>query len=122
MVAAIPTVTRTLFPSAARTTHASSAAIVNPGKTGVRFDVDITAFTGTGIIFTIESWDPAKGAWITELATASLAATGRTVLHVDPRMVAAANSIAQRVPPKTLRVTPSGTITSVTYSVIYTFG
>ena len=122
MVAAIPTVTRTLFPSAARTTHASSPAIVNPGKVGIRVDIDITAFTGTGIIFTIESYDVAKQAWVTELASASLSATGRTVLHVDPRMATAANLVAQRVVPKTVRVTPSGTITSVTYSVIYTFG
>lgn len=115
-------VTRTLFPSAARTTHASSQSIVNPGAQGVRVDVDITAFTGTGIIFTIESWDPAKAAWVPELASVSLAAAGRTILHVHPEMVAAANVIAQRVCPKTLRVTPSGTITSVTYSVVYTFG
>ena len=118
----MPTVTRTLFPSLARTTHAASPSIVNPGKTGIRFDIDITAFTGTGITFTVESWDPAKGGWITELASAALAATGRTVLQVDPRIAAAANLVAQRIVPKTLRLTPSGTITSVTYSVTYTFG
>ena len=117
----LTTVTRTLFPSAARTTHASSASIVNPGAQAVRFDIDITAFTGTGITFTIESWDPAKGAWVAELASAALAATGRTVLHIAPTMVAAANLVATRIVPRMLRVTPSGTITSVTYSVVYTF-
>src|SRR4029453_9403572 len=114
----IPTVTRVAFPSLARTTHVSSAAIVNPAKTGTR--IDITAFTGTGITFTVESWDPAKQGWITELASAALAATGRTVIQVDPRIVAAANLVAQRIVPKTLRVTPSGPITWGTYSVTYT--
>jgi hypothetical protein len=117
-----PTVTRVAFPALVRTVHIPSSAIINPGKSGIRFDIDITAFTGTSITFTVESWDPAKQGWVTELASAALAATGRTTIQVDPRIAAAANLVAQRIVPKQLRITPSGTITSVTYSVVYTFG
>jgi hypothetical protein len=117
-----PTVTRVAFPALVRTTHIPSSAIINPGKTGIRFDIDIAAFTGTGITFTVQSWDPAKQGWIDELASAALAAIGRTTLQVDPRMPAAANLVAERIVPKQLRIVPSGTITSVTYSVVYTFG
>lgn len=110
-----------LFPSAARTSHASSPTQTAPGAEGVRVDIDITAFSGTSITFTVQYYDPGKGDWLTLLASAALSATGHTTLHIHPAMTAAANSIAAAILPRRWRVTPSGTITSVTYSVAYTY-
>ena len=111
-----------LFPMAARTTHvAAPPSQINLGFTGVRIDIQINAFTGTSITFTVQYNDPAGGGWLTLLASTALAATGHTVLHIDPRIPAAANVSAQVIVPREIRVLTSGTITSVTYAVAATW-
>ncbi len=117
----VPIRNYTLFPSAARTNHASSPDItLQQGERSVRIDIDITAFTGTSITFTWEYFDIAKGAWLTLIASAALSATGHTVLQAHPTMLAAANATAATIIPRRTRLTPSGTITTVTYSVSVT--
>ncbi len=112
---------KVLLTSAARTTHASTPDQQSNGARGIRVDIDITAFTGTSITFTIETYDRAKGGYVTELASAALVAAGHTILQVSPNSTAAANLAVNRIVPKRWRVTPSGTITSVTYSVLVTY-
>lgn len=107
----------TVFASAARTTHASSPAIQVSGYRSVTFDVDITAFSGTSITFTIEGFDHLKNGWFTLLASAALSATGHTRYTISPDGADTANSNLADCLPSQVRVTPSGTITSVTYSV-----
>lgn len=114
--------TGTLFPSLARTTHADSAVEQNDGWTGLRVDLDITAFTGTSITFTIQYYDPGKGDWLTLLASAAQTGTGHVTLHVDPRMTTASNTILAAIVPKKWKLVPSGTITSVTYSASFVYG
>lgn len=110
-----------VFQSAARTAHANSADISTSGFRNIRFDIDITAFTGTSITFTVQVFDRAKNDYVTSgLATAALAATGHTVLNMGPTIAAATNSGLNAVLPKKVRLVPSGTITSVTYSVTAT--
>lgn len=118
-----PTFTRAyaVFPSAARATHVASTDENTNGYTGLTIDIDITAFTGTSITFTVQAKDPVAGTYSTLLASAALAAPGHTVLIVDPRVPAVANASAQRPLPKQWRIVPSGTITSVTYSVGATY-
>lgn len=114
------TKTQTLFPLAARTTHASSAEITNNGSSGVNIDFNISAFSGTSITYTLEYYNEAESAWVTLLASAAKSGTGRFTFIVDPRIATAANVSLQSVAKKRMRVTPSGTITSVTYSVYVT--
>ncbi len=117
MQAIMYTKEQTLFPSAARTTHVASIDVQTNGKLYLRFDIDITAFTGTSITFTVQSFDTAKNAYVNSLASAALAAPGHTILQLGPNMVAAANLTAVEILRKRYRIVPSGTITSVTYSV-----
>lgn len=110
-----------VFTSTPRTANAPSADVTMlPREVGVRVDIDITAFTGTNITFTIEYYENTSGTWKPLLASAALTAPGHTVLQADPRIPAAANAAAQAVVPKRLRITPSGTITSATYGVVAT--
>jgi len=109
-----------LFPSKARTTHASSAPFSGGGYSGLVIDINISAFTGTSITFTLEFYDTAAGAWVTLLASAAKSATGRFTLTVDPRIASSANVAVQSGPRRKMRLTPSGTITSVTYSALAT--
>jgi quinol-cytochrome oxidoreductase complex cytochrome b subunit len=107
-----------LFPSAARTTHAASADVQCNGKRYLRFDIDITAFTGTSITFQVQFYDPGKNAYVNStLVSAALTATGHTVLLIGPDVTTSANAAYQAVVHKRMRIVPSGTITSVTYSV-----
>jgi hypothetical protein len=108
---------QTLFPSAARTTHAASIDVQTNGKLYLRFDIDITAFTGTSITFTVQFYDPGKQAYVNTLASAALTGTGHTILSLGPDVVASANVAAVEILRKRYRIVPSGTITSVTYSV-----
>lgn len=111
----------TPFPSAVRTTHVASPDQNANGSLSAVLDIDITQFTGTSITFTVLAKDPVAGTYYTVLASAALVATGHTVLIIDPRVVAAANLVAQRALPRQFRVLPSGTITTVTYSLSVTF-
>jgi hypothetical protein len=110
-----------LLPSAARTDHTATGSAlrkVNSSYAGLRLTIDITAFTGTSITFTIQGVDPVGATdTYTLLASAALAATGVTSLLIYPGCVAAANLVANIVLPELWQVTATGTITSVTYSL-----
>lgn len=110
-------VSKTVFSSAARTTHTASNVLYSDGARGIRFDLNISAFTGTSITFTVQFYDFAAATWRTLLASAALSATGAVVLQITPDLAASANLIAQAILPERIRVLPSGTITSVTYSM-----
>jgi hypothetical protein len=112
---------KTLFALAARTTNGSSGPVSGNGCAGIVVDINITAFTGTSITFTLEWQDPAAGnAWVTLLASAAKSATGRFSLTVDPRIATAANVSLQTGAKASMRLTTTGTITSVTYSAVAT--
>lgn len=68
--------------------------------------VDLTAVTGTTptCVVTVEGKDELSGKYYTILASASLTATGTTVLKVFPGATAAANAAANDVLPKIWRV------------------
>lgn len=106
----------TLFPSAARTSHSNSAEINTQSAENITVDIDVTAFTGTSITFTLQGYDTAKQGWYTLIASAAISATGHSILSVGTSIAAAANAAANRVVPLRARLVPSGTITSVTYS------
>lgn len=115
-----------LAASAVRTDHAAGAngwgGTQNmQGEKGFRVDIDVAAFTGTSITFTLQFLDPTSGTWQTLLASAAVAAAGHTVLQVSPDIVAAANLTAQVIPPAQWRLMSTGTITSVTWGAYVTF-
>lgn len=109
-----------LLPSAARTDHTTGVpgTQYNGGAyRGVRITINITAFAGTSITFTLVGVDPVGGvSTYPLLASAALAAPGATPLLVYPGATAVANAIANTVLPTQWQLVPSGTITSVTYS------
>lgn len=103
----------------------TSAEQFNNGWTGLRLDIDITALTGTSptVTYIVESFDAAKGGWVTELQSSAQSATGHLVLQVDPRVAAVANQAAQRILPQRWRVrtTLGGTSPAVTHSILATY-
>lgn len=111
---------KTVFSPAVRTANVTSGEIYNHGAVGLRVDIDLTAFTGTSITFTLEAFDQGKNGYVVELASAALVAAGHVVLQVHPNITAAANLVAQRIPVERYRVVTSGTFTSATYSVTAT--
>ena len=120
----LPTVRQTevVYPSVARTTHTTSRDYYSGGSRSLRVHIDIDAFSGTSITFTVQYYDSGTGEYFTLLASAALSATGQTVLQVGPDIAASANAIAQTYLPERIRVVPSGTITSVTYSLEFVWG
>jgi hypothetical protein len=109
-----------LLPSAARTTHPVIPNINVGNARGIKFYIDITAWSGTGIVFTVSHVDPITStSSATVLASASKAATGAFTLTIMPGVGTVANVALNDVVPRTLKLVTSGTITSVTYSVAY---
>ena len=106
----------TMFASAARTSHSNSSEVNTQSAKNITVDIDVTAFTGTSITFTLQGYDTAKQGWYTLVATAAISAAGHSTLTVGPEVTIVANAAAQRVVPLRVRLVPSGTITSVTYS------
>ena len=104
------------------TSHAANPTnLYSEGARGVRFDIDITAFTGTSITYTVQFYDLGAGTWRTLLASAAKSATGQTTLQITPDLAASANLIVQAIVPERLRILTSGTITSVTHSIFGTW-
>jgi hypothetical protein len=105
----------------AQATTVSSGDCDNTAGSAAVFVIDITAITGTtpAVTFTVEGKDPISGKYYTILASASLTATGTTVLRVFPGVTAAANLSANDILPRTFRVTAtiSGTTPAVTATV-----
>jgi hypothetical protein len=105
-----------IYPSAARTTHPTPTVYQNTQYKGIKLYVNVTAFSGTSITFTLA--DSADGdAFTTVLASAALSATGQVVLTVYPGLTETANVDQSAVLGRKWKLTPSGTITSVTYEV-----
>ena len=118
-VAIMPKKFYTLLASAARTDHTTGIPGVqyNQHYRGLRLTIDISAFSGTSITFTIYAVDPISGNTVSLLASAAQTGTGTIYLHIYPGAVAVANKVANEALPYQWKLTPSGTITSVTYSV-----
>lgn len=107
----------TLLASAARTDHtATGVTQYNQGYKGLRLTIDISAFSGTSITFTVYLVDPISGNTVSLLASAAQTGTGTIYLHIYPGAVAVANKVANEVLPAQWNLTSSGTITSVTWS------
>lgn len=107
----------TLFLPGARNTHeANPKQISTTSVNTLTVDINVTAFSGTSITFTVQGQD-SQGNWYTLLASAAISATGRSTLTVGPQSPTAANASANRVVPNRVRVLTSGTITSVNYYV-----
>lgn len=85
------------------------------GYAGCQVVVNVTARTASTLVVTIQGYDEQSGTYFDLLASATINATGVTVLTVHPSGTAAANSVATRLLPRTIRVkdvtASSGTIT-----------
>src|SRR5436190_9593789 len=108
-----------LLESAARTDHTTGIPGVqyNTRYKGLRLTINISAFSGTSITYTVTGVDPISAATYTLLASAAKSATGVFTLTVAPATTAAANVAVVDTMPEQWKLVPSGTITSVTYSV-----
>lgn len=90
---------------------------LNPVAKGAKFVIDVTAFAGTSITFTVQGKDPVSGKYYTVLVTAPLTTTGTTVLNVYPGIVAAANLAVNDILPRDYRVISAGTFSGTTFTV-----
>jgi hypothetical protein len=109
-----------LLSSEARTDHDDTGSVLrkyNAHFKGLRLTVEVSAFTGTSITFTIQGYDPLSDSVYTLLASAAITGTGTTTYLIYPGCVAVANAVANNVLPEAWQVTATGTITSATYSV-----
>jgi hypothetical protein len=99
------------------TSSQNGADQTNLNGRGVICVVNITAFTGTSITFTIQGKDQTNGLYYTLLASAAQAATTATplVLTVYPGAAAAANVTASLPVPRTWRmITTDSAVTAIT--------
>jgi len=95
----------TVFASAVRDTDENSGDLQNLNCRGVVVVVDITAEAGThAVVVKIQGKDEVSGKYYDILASASLTATGTTVLRVYPGLTASANVTVSDVLPRTWRV------------------
>ena len=99
-----------------QTTSINSPDQVNPYGRGIKVFVNISAITAGSAVVTIQGKDP-SGNYYTVLASASLTATGETVLTVYPGTTAAANSVANDVLPRQWRVSVAVTTGPVNMNV-----
>lgn len=109
-----------LLPVLARTDHTTGNQVLQYNKRckGIRLTINITAFTGTSITFTLVGIDPTAGTTSgTLLASAAKSATGIFTMTVYPGITVAANVSAADLLPEQWKLVPSGTITTVTYGV-----
>lgn len=106
-------------PSATITSHATASNINAGTARGVKFYIDITAFSGTSITYTIQCVDPATGTLSTVLASAAKSATGGFTLTVAPGVATVSNVALGDFVPRIFRLQTSGTITSVTHRISY---
>lgn len=114
-----PRTLETYLASGARTSHPTPTAVDQGSYRGLKVYVDISAFTGTSITFTLQALDPISGTASTVLASAAKSATGAFTLTVAPGVATAANVALGDYAPDRWQLQQSGTITSVTYSVAY---
>lgn len=114
-----PRILETYLPLAARTSHPTATVVNQDSYRGVKIYIDITAFSGTSITFTVQALDPLNGTVSTVLASAAKSATGAFTLTVYPDAATVANVALADVMPRRWQITATGTITSVTYSIAY---
>lgn len=109
----------TLAAAAGGTVNSSDQ--VNPNCHGLQLGINITTLTGTSptVTVTIQGKDLASGAYYTLLQSAALAATGFTLLTVNPGMTNVANVSSAQVLPAVWRVSVSvaGTAPAATATV-----
>lgn len=111
----------TLLASAARTTTQTGADIINyNGDTSLIVVLDMTT-VGTGsVTLSIEGKDTASGKYYTILTGAAVTTNSTNRYRVSPDLASAANSIAQDVLPRIIRiVVAANNANSATYSVGY---
>ncbi|MFH8405570.1 hypothetical protein ACH4FX_12455 [Streptomyces sp. NPDC018019] len=121
----LPSASRTfmVLPSAARTADPDTQEFEVIGRGyGYRalvLTVDVTAITASpGLTVTVSGVDRVSGKLYTVLASASLVATGTTVLRIGPGLAAVTNLTAADYLPPVWRVTVTHADTdSITYSV-----
>lgn len=116
----MPDVRRWVFdhtPSTTITAHGTPDTFTNTSFVGLRLHIDISAFSGTSITFTIQGVDPVSGDTYTVLASAAKSTTAPFTLTVAPGITATANVSVNEPAPYQWKLLTSGTITSVTYSV-----
>ena len=105
----------------AQATTVSSGDIDNASGFGGHIVCDVTAMTGTipTVVFTVEGKDAVSGKYYNILVSASIGATGTTVLKVFPAAVAAANVAAGDFLPRVIRITATigGTTPAITATV-----
>jgi hypothetical protein len=93
------------------------------GASAIRFDLDAEAFVGTNLTIVIQSWDPAKQAWLAHefVGEGRLTGPGHAVTTIDPR-VPPSLSNSQRELPSKLQVRFGGNMTSATCALSCTLG
>lgn len=106
----------------AASTGTSSAVLDTHQAKGCIIYINVTAITGTTptLTVTLKGMEPtAQSNTYTVLASASISATGLTVLKVYPGLTAAANSVANDVMPGLSRIDTAigGTTPAVTATV-----
>lgn len=108
-----------VFASAARTATPTSEVYSNANGCGILVRINVTAVGVTpSVVFTIEGWDPAAGAWYTVLASAAVVSVTTVILRVHTALTAAANLVAKDLMPAQWRVTAvHGNGVTITYSV-----
>ena len=111
--------------SALTATGNGNDLFVNPQDRNLRFDIDVTAVSGTTPTLApkVQLWDATKGAYVDAgLAGSNITAAGHVVLLVGEEIVAAANLALNTVLTNRARLvyTVGGTTPSFTFSVTAT--
>ena len=84
---------------------------------GVKLAINISAFTGSSVTFTLEGLDPISGTAYTLLASAAKSGTGAFTLTLYPGVTETANVDQSDVLPIWWRIKTTGTYTVCTWSV-----
>lgn len=118
-----PNATSTVEASSLKTATGNGSAQTNSSARGVALFVNISAITGTSptLVVKVQAKDPVSGNYVDlpSAETASLTATGTTLLLIYPGAAAIANSVVSSALPKDWRVawTIGGTGPNITFSV-----
>lgn len=109
-----------IIASAAYTATPNVMELHNLGRAvGAVFVIDVTALTATGTLgVSVVGVDPFSGKTWTIIASASITATGTTVLKVHPGITTATNAaVADALPPIVQVIVTAGNAVSITYGV-----
>lgn len=107
-----------LLPSTAKgSAQLDSGKQYNRIYQGIRLTINLSAFTGTSVTFTLQGIDPISGNAYTLLESAAKNATGTFTLTLAPGIAASSNVAAQDILPSQWKLITTGTFTVATYSV-----